>query len=311
VVIDWPVSIHPGSGPLEESGACYVRRVPKATINDLSIRYEILGDGDGRTWVVMPGGRLSLDTLGIRELGVQLAERGDRVLIWDRPNTGESDVHFAGPSESAMHADVLAGLLTHLDLAPAIMSGGSAGARTSLVTAARHPEVTAGLALWWISGGVYGLMFLGNLYCKESIAAAWNGGMEAVAALPEWQDVIERNPSNRQRFLDQDPKEFIATFERWMRSFCPCDDQLKAGITEADVRRIQAPTLVFRNGSSDMNHTRATSDKVAAVLPNVTVVDPPWPDTEWIDRRAAGSVGFGRWPLLGPPMSQWADRVFG
>jgi pimeloyl-ACP methyl ester carboxylesterase len=285
--------------------------VSKATIRDLSISYEVIGEGNGRSWVVMPGGRLGRDTLGIRELARELAEGGDRVLIWDRPNTGESDVHFAGPSESAMHADVLADLLVHLDLAPAIMSGGSAGARTSLVTAARHPEVTAGLALWWVSGGVYGLMFLGNLYCKESIAAAWSGGMEAVADLPEWQEVITRNPGNRQRFLDQDTGEFIATLERWMRSFCPCDDDLRAGIAEADVRRIEAPTLIFRNGATDMNHTRATSDKLAAVLQNVQVVDPPWADTEWIDRRARGDVGFGRWPRLAPGMLRWANGVFG
>jgi hypothetical protein len=152
-------------------------------------------------------------------------------------------------------------------------------------------------------------MFLGNLYCSTSIEAAWNGGMAAVAALPEWQEVIERNPSNRQRFLDQNPGEFIATFERWMRSFCPCDDELAAGISESDIRGIDAPTLVFRNGQSDMNHTRATTDKLAAILPNVRVVDPPWPDTEWIDRRAAGEVGFARWSLLAPSLQEWADGV--
>ena len=36
------------------------------------------------------------------------------------------------------------------------------------------------------------------------------------AALPEWAEIIERNPANRQRFLDQDPATFIATMERWM-----------------------------------------------------------------------------------------------
>ena len=48
-------------------------------------------------------------------------------------------------------------------------------------------------------------MALGNHYCGESIRVAWNGGMEAVVELPEWQEVLERNPGNRQRFLDLDP----------------------------------------------------------------------------------------------------------
>jgi pimeloyl-ACP methyl ester carboxylesterase len=97
-------------------------------------------------WVVMQGGRTSKDTRGIREVAVEMAERGNRVLIWDRPNAGASDVCFMGPSESVMHADVLAALLTHLDMAPAVMTGGLAGARTSL-TAERHPEDAGMLSL--------------------------------------------------------------------------------------------------------------------------------------------------------------------
>lgn len=279
-----------------------------AKVDGLSVAYEVVGD-QGRSWVVSPGGRLGKDTLGIRELAVELAERGNRVLIWDRPNCGESDVCFTGPCESAMHADVLAGLLTHLDMAPAIVCGGSAGARLSLVAAAHHPEIVSGAAVWWVSGGIYSLTFLANLYCGASIEAAWNGGMEAVAALPEWQEVIERNAGNRERFLNHDPRAFIETMERWMLSFCPCGDDLAAGIAEEDLRTIIAPVLVFRNGQSDMNHTRTTSDKVAAALANARVIDPPWPDTEWIDRRAAGEVGFARWPRLAPALHGWAEEV--
>src|SRR4029077_11140760 len=122
---------------------------------------------------------------------------------------GESDVCFTGDSESAMQADALAALLTSLDMAPAVIIGGSGGARVSMLAAARHPEVASGLALWWISGGMYGLMSLGVHYCGNSIRAAWNDGMEAVVELPEWAEVLERNPSNRQRFLDQDRQTFI------------------------------------------------------------------------------------------------------
>ena len=57
-----------------------------------------------------PRGQVQHDLPGVRELAVALAEQGNRVLIWDRPNCGSSDVSFTGPSESAMQADVLAGL---------------------------------------------------------------------------------------------------------------------------------------------------------------------------------------------------------
>src|SRR4029077_11152025 len=99
---------------------CYVLAMAIASVDGLSVAYEIVGN-QGRTWVVTPGGRLGKDTLGVRGLALELAERGNRVLIWDRPNSGESDVCFTGGSESAMHADVLTGLLTDLDMAPAIL----------------------------------------------------------------------------------------------------------------------------------------------------------------------------------------------
>ena len=43
-----------------------------------------------------------------------------------------------------MQADALAGCCEHLDMAPAVIAGGSGGARVSLLAAARHPDVAAG-----------------------------------------------------------------------------------------------------------------------------------------------------------------------
>src|SRR5215468_2480770 len=93
-------------------------------IDGLQIAYEVIGD-DGPPWVVTPGGRFSKDVPGIRELASEIAAAGNRVVIWDRPNCGASDVAFSGDSESAMQADALAGLLRALDMAPATIVGGS------------------------------------------------------------------------------------------------------------------------------------------------------------------------------------------
>ena len=156
-----------------------------ATVDGMSIAYEVIGErkGNGRFWSITPGGRFSKDTAGVRELAQALAAEGHQVLIWDRPNCGESDVRFTGSSESAMQADILAGLLTQLNMTPAVGVGGSGGSRVSLLTVTRHPEVAEGLSMWWISGGTYCLMSLGVHYCGGSIQTAWTDGMEAVAAL--------------------------------------------------------------------------------------------------------------------------------
>jgi pimeloyl-ACP methyl ester carboxylesterase len=288
--------------------------MPATRVGECSVAYEVIGAG--RPWAITPGGRFSKDSPGVRELATALAELGNRVLIWDRPNCGASDVCFTGTSESAMQADVLAGLLEQLGMTPAVIAGGSGGSRVSLLTAARHREVAAGLATWWISGGVYGLMILGVHYCGESLKAAWNGGMEAVAALPEWAEVLERNPANRQRFLDQDPAQFIATMERWMAAYCVCGEELVPGLPDADARRLDVPALVFRSGASDFNHTRATSEQLAALLPNARLVEPPWGDGEWNERSAARPGGrgeglFAGWPQLAPVLHDWAGEVLG
>src|SRR5689334_13766369 len=110
-----------------------------ATVDGLKITYDVIGDsvsGGGRSWSITPGGRFSKDSPGIRELAEALAGRGNRVVIWDRPNCGASDVCFTGDSESAMQADVLIGLLSQLDMTPAVIMGGSGGARVSLLAAA-------------------------------------------------------------------------------------------------------------------------------------------------------------------------------
>ena len=77
-------------------------------------------------------------------------------------------------------------------------------------------------------------------------------------------------------------------------------------------RALDLPTLVFRSGESDAFHTRATSEQVAALLPNARLVEPPWGDREWIERqgaRAAGGGLFARWPLLAPQLLQWSSDV--
>jgi pimeloyl-ACP methyl ester carboxylesterase len=209
-----------------------------------------------------------------------------------------------------MQADVLVALLEQLDMTPAVIMGGSGGARVSLLAAARHPDKTAGVAMLNMSGGVYGLMTLGVHYCGGSLAAAWTKDMAAVADLPEWSEVITRNPRNRQLFLDQDRKEFIATMERWMAAYCYSDDEAVPGLSNDEARRIAVPALVFRSGGSDVNHTRATSERIAELLPNTQLVEPPWGDTEWNERMAEGPARlFHRWPLIAPQLDNWAKAT--
>jgi pimeloyl-ACP methyl ester carboxylesterase len=284
------------------------------SVDGLTVSYELIGEDGGRPWVITPGGRFSKDDAGLHEMAQTLADRGGRVLLWDRPNCGASDICFEGESESTMQADVLAGLLDRLDLGPTVIAGGSGGARVSLLAAARHPDIAAGVAMWWITGRPLGLLSLAMHYCSGSLKAAWDGGMEAVVALPEWAEVLERNPANRDRFLAQDPEAFIATLERWMIAYSPGTDDVVPGISHEDAAAFDRPALVFRSGSSDVHHPRTTSERVAGALPGARLVEPPWGDREWPERQDERTRGvtaglFVRWHLLVPQLQAWADEV--
>ncbi|MBV1918424.1 MAG: alpha/beta hydrolase, partial [Sphingomonadaceae bacterium] len=133
----------------------------RVEVNGIGIAYDIIGTGD-RSIAITAGGRFSRDTPGLRGLAEQLAGEGNRVLIWDRPNCGESDFCFSGESESITNVGVLGALLKELDFGPTLLVGGSAGSRLSLMTAIRYPESVSGLYLLWISGGWLGLAVLAN-----------------------------------------------------------------------------------------------------------------------------------------------------
>lgn len=284
--------------------------MPVVEVEGFEIAYEVVGEGP--PWILTPGGRFTKEVGGLPEMARALADTGRRVVTWDRPNCGASSVAFRGRSESEVQAEALAALLRHLELGPTVIAGGSGGARVSLLAGARYPDVTAGIAMWWISGGVPGLLQLAGYYGMPSADAAWHGGMEAVLELDQWQEVLARNPRNRERFLALDREEFLEVMDRWMLAYCPCEDSLVPGLDDEDVARLSVPILVFRSGTSDMSHTRATSEALGAGLPNAELVEPPWGDDEWNERRAAvedtGSL-FVRWPLLVPQLVEWADRT--
>jgi pimeloyl-ACP methyl ester carboxylesterase len=275
--------------------------MPKIDVEGIGIAYDIVGQ-QGKPIAITAGGRLSKDAPGLRELAGELASAGHRVLIWDRVNCGESDISFDGETESLMNAAALAGLLRALDFGPCLLVGGSAGSRVSLLTAIRHPDLVSGLFLLWISGGALSLAGLATHYYYDSALAAVTGGMEKVANLPVWKEQIARNPGNRDRILAQDPKQFVATMQRWAWSFFPKTDAPVPGLGPDELAAISAPVVVLRSGSSDLFHPRETSEALARMIPNAQLQDPPWGEHEWNEISARGPIPnpFKRWPLLAP-----------
>ena len=109
-------------------------------VNGGNVVYEILGES-GDLIALTPGGRFSKEIAGLRPLAEALVAGGYRVLLWDRPNCGASDVQFYGQSESHMRAETLHKLVTGLGFERCILAGGSGGARDSMLTTMLYPEL--------------------------------------------------------------------------------------------------------------------------------------------------------------------------
>ncbi len=275
-------------------------------VNGLELDYELIGDEGAPPLAITPGGRYPRNTAGVPELARILADNGYRVLMWDRPGCGASDIAFTAPTESIMNADALAGLVQTLGLKNITLLGGSAGSRVSLMAAARMPQNVTKMALWWISGSPIGLIVVAASYTADQVRAASTGGMEAVVKLPSWADQISRNPRVRETLLAQDPEEYIEVMQKWALGFAYREDTPVPGLPPEDIAKLTMPILVFRSGKSDMAHTKRTSEWLAEVLPNSTLMDPPWREDEWnyvstftndLEKRTGR---FERWPLMAP-----------
>jgi len=275
-------------------------------VDGIGIDYELVGPADARTVVLTPGGRFARDAIGLHEFADALVAGGLRVLLWDRPNCGASDLCFDGDSESEMQARALLGLIDALQLGPVVLAAGSAGSRVSLIAASLQPAAVSHLALWWISGGPLSLAQLASYYYADPAMAAARGGMKEVVALGMWTQQLERNPRNRDILLAQDPDRFIDTMQRWALAFAYSHASPVPGMTPESFARLRMPTLIFRSGQSDLSHTRRTSEWVHELIPHSQLIDPPWPDQEWNERLHAsltqGRGLFENWPRLAPTL---------
>ena len=279
-----------------------------------NVVYEILGD-HGDFIVLTPGGRFSKDIPGLRPLAQALVDGGHRVLLWDRPNCGKSDVQFYGQSESHMRAETLRALITKLDIGPCIIAGGSGGARDSMLTAMLHPELVTKMVVWNIVGGVYGSFVLGSYYIVPSILAVRGSGMNGVAGVQEWKDRISENPANRDRLLAFDADEFLKVMLRWLNAFVPKAGQTIPGVEDEMFDNITVPTLIIRGGENDLDHPKRTSLEVSCLIKGSTLIDPPWPEDAWeraAEDRATGKVKrfnmFDTWVQAAPAILDFVGR---
>jgi pimeloyl-ACP methyl ester carboxylesterase len=237
--------------------------MPVANIRGVAINYRVVGaNGD---WVALiTGGRRAHDEFV--PLAQKIAGAGYRVVLHDRRNTGASDILLdADEVEEATWADDLQLLLKQLGALPAFIGGSSAGARTAILFALRHPTATRALLLMRVTGGAFAAARLPENYYDQYIRAAEAGGMAAVCATEQYAERIAANARNRDRLMKMDAKDFIATMRRWRELFVAGAHLPVMGVSEEELASIKAPTIVIPG--NDLTHASASGLAAHKMIP--------------------------------------------
>ncbi|MRJ75473.1 alpha/beta fold hydrolase [Aeromicrobium sp. SMF47] len=271
-------------------------------INGGQVVYEFVGPEDGEVVVLTPGGRFSKDFPGVRPLAEAFAAGGKRVLLWDRPNCGASDIQLYGKTESHMRAETLGLMLQKLETGPVVVTGGSGGARDSIVFTMMYPELAKRLAVWSIVGGTFSSMSLAAVYVLSELRTVRAAGIEGVMTMPglagSWADLIEANPRNKERMLDIGAAEFERVMTRWLDAYVPKPNESIPGVADWEFEAIDIPTLIIRGGEKDYDHPKRTSFEVHALIKNSRLIEPPWPEDAW--ERASEARNEGRGNIFDP-----------
>ena len=286
--------------------------MPAIEIRGGMVEYEFVGATSGPVVALTPGGRFSKEERGLRDLANALAAGGVRVLIWDRPITGKSDVQFFGPTESHMRAETLNGLLTGLDVAPCVIAGGSGGARDSMLTVILHPELATKLIVWSIVGGVFGTVSLTH-NVLPNITVLRSKGIEGLLEIQPWKQLIETNPRNRERMLALGTEGMERVMLRWLNAFIPRAGQTIPGVEDELFERIHIPTLIIRGGGKDINHPKRTSLEVSCLIEGSKLIEPPWVEDAWereVRLRAQGKANiFEFWVEAAAPILNFINSA--
>ena len=273
--------------------------MPYANINGANLYYEEYGSGP--PLILTPGGRV--DREGLRPIGA-LMSLHCRVILHDRRNCGRSDVIIGSDlSEQHQWAEDMAGLLKHLGASPAYAAGGSAGSRTSLTLAVRHPEAVKGLFVWEVSGGPNSAAATAPNYYGQFIEAAQRGGMAAVAETEFFAQRIKDNPSSGQCLLAMNTQQFIDAMTRWQRAYVAPAPVTE--LTEDQLSGIRCPLMIFEGNSPDEVHHKSAAEALHRLVPHSELRPSAWTHEEWAvvgqhDSTFPGLAATNRYSMKAP-----------
>ncbi|MEK9679906.1 MAG: alpha/beta hydrolase [Rhodospirillaceae bacterium] len=238
--------------------------MPRITIRGVDLNYQIIGN-EGPWVTLITGGRRGHDEF--IPLAGKIADRGHKVLLHDRRNTGASDVLIEGDdSEEDIWIDDLRELVRHLGIERLFVGGTSSGARMTMRYYLRYPETVLGLLLCRVTGGEFAAGRLPENYYGQFIRAAEEGGMAAVCATEQYQERIQANPRNGEYLRNLPAEQFIAVMSHWLDIFEQGIHLPVMGVSEDALRSFDVPTVIIPG--NDKVHSSRSARIAHELIPN-------------------------------------------
>lgn len=249
------------------------------------VHYEDFGRGP--TVVLLPGLRNGMDAVRPSALGISA---GYRTLIYDRCNTGASDICFDGhKSETHLWADQLEALLDRLNAWPVHLAGYSLGGNIALLLAARRRQDVRSLFVGWATGGRFPRERLGRELYGQHLEAVAQGGMAAVCETAFFRERIAQNPRNFQILQKTDPEFFVTVMERWWTYFKQPSKATPLVDAEIDVTQ---PTLIV--AGDDEIHLTETAYELHRMIKHSRYVEPPIGKADWAKFKSHQEIAAWR-----------------
>jgi pimeloyl-ACP methyl ester carboxylesterase len=259
--------------------------MPYLNIRSVDLFHEVYGESG--PWLALnSGGRHRY--LEQAPLAKLISQRGFRVLVHDRRNTGASEMEISGTdTEEDIWADDLHALMRHYGAERAFYGGSSAGARLAMTVKRRHPEAVQGLLLMRVTGGYFAWERLRDIYYGQFITAARRGGMAAVCETEAYRERLALNPANRAKLMKMDPARYVETMSRWLKAFAegPVDPVL--GVGEEELNAYDLPVLVVPG--NDKTHSSVNGKAAAGLIPGAKLHLLPLQDQD------VALLPFGEW----------------
>lgn len=247
--------------------------MPKQYITDAKIYYEAYGQGETIVYLQSTLG-------GINPGAYYFAGRLSghfRVIIWDGPNNGQSDVILRDTlSEYHMYCSCLKELLSGLHISSAHLSGCSGGGEMALLFAHLYPEMTKSIAMYRptdTTSSIEAEIIRARFH--EVAEFAQNHTMEEVAAYSAdpprtrfgrcsaW--IAELCRKDREKILKIPPKDFSSLMKSW-GDWMASKTFYRANLSDAELRKITVPALI--SPCPDDYHPESIALELSSHLPN-------------------------------------------